>query len=203
MDIGTDAVKPLYIALKFKPNKIVGIDENLPKIASDIKLNSRLFPETKIGFYDCSFFDKITFNKIREKEEIKDKFDFVLISKTLHHLRDGECVKEHEHGAEKCCKYRFNEEKIFKELLGLGKRVIIYEFFDSAIEDDDKTRGRGEYFTTSEWLRILKHLSSKYETKFVKPQAFQLHSEDLEKDFPILRQVDDICFYVEDLKRKN
>lgn len=28
LDIGTDCVKPLYIALKFKPDKIVGINDD-------------------------------------------------------------------------------------------------------------------------------------------------------------------------------
>ena len=27
LDVGTDSVKPLYIALKYKPTKIIGIDE--------------------------------------------------------------------------------------------------------------------------------------------------------------------------------
>jgi hypothetical protein len=203
LDVGTDAVKPLYIALKFKPNKIIGVNENLPSIASDIKLNSRLFIETKIGFYDCSFFEEVTFDRIREKEKMKDNFDFVLISKTLHHLRDGKCAEKHKHREdEKCCKYQFDEEKIFSKLLELGKRVIVYECFFPQDEDDDKVRGRGGYFTVNEWLRILKHLSTNYEVKFVRPKNFQLHIEDLEKDFPILRQVDCICFCVEEQKKR-
>jgi hypothetical protein len=67
LDIGTDCVKPIYIALMFKPDKIVGIDENLPKIASDIILKSKLLTETKIQFYDCSFLDDRSLGRILKK----------------------------------------------------------------------------------------------------------------------------------------
>jgi len=130
LDIGTDAVKPLYIALKFKPSKIVGISDELPNSASDIILESRLFTKTKIGFYDYNFFNEVALDSIREKEKIEGKFSFVLVSKTLHHLRDGKCIKRHKHREdEKFCKYQFDVEKIFSKLLELGKRVIIYECF--------------------------------------------------------------------------
>ena len=203
LDVGTDCVKPLYIALKFKPNKIIGINEDLSfySFEADLKQKSKLFAQAEIGLYTCSFFDNEALDRIKKKEGMsKKRFDFVLVSKTLHHLRDGKCVKKHKcREDEKCCKYRFNEEKIFRELLGLGKRVIIYEFFDSTIEDDDKIRGRGGYFTVDEWKGILRHLTENYEVKFIRPNEFQLHKEDLDKDMPMLRQVDCICFYVEKL----
>jgi len=41
LDIGTDCVKPLYIALKFKPKKIIGISDNLPDFWSDLEAKSR------------------------------------------------------------------------------------------------------------------------------------------------------------------
>ena len=206
LDVGTDCVKPLYVALKFKPNKIIGINDDLSvySFEADLKQESKLFSQAEIGLYTCSFFDNETLDRILKKEKMeKKRFDFVLVSKTLHHLRDGKCAKKHKHREdEKCCKYRFNEEKIFKELLRLGKRVIIYEFFNPTIEDDDKIRGRGGYFTVDEWKRILKHLSETYEVQFIRPDNFQLHKEDLDKDMPILRQVDCICFYVEEPKKR-
>ncbi len=205
LDIGTDCVKPLYIALNFKPDKIIGIDENLLSIASDIKLKSRLFTKTKIGFYDCSFFDEEGIRKIREKEGI-DRFNFILVSKTLHHLRTRECIAKdrddkHEHQkdeTEKCCIYGFDAQGIFEKLLGLGKRVIIYEFFDASDTDDDKKRGRGGYFTPKEWKQIFNDLlSGKYEVEFIRPEKFHLDKETLNNVDSILRQVDIICFYVE------
>lgn len=206
LDVGTDCVKPLFIALKFKPNKILGISDDLSlfSFGANLKQKSRLFAQTEIGLYNCSFFDTETFDRIMKTERMATKkFEFVLVSKTLHHLRDGKCVKKHKHREdEKCCKYRFDEEKIFRELLGMGKRVIICEFFDPTAEDDDKIRGRGGYFAVTEWLRILRYLSQKYEVKFVRPKNFQLHIEDLKEDVQILRQVDCICFYVEEQKPK-
>jgi SAM-dependent methyltransferase len=148
LDIGTDCAKPLYIALKFEPDKIIGIDENLPSIASDIILKSRLLTKTKIGFYNCSFFDEESLRKIREKEET-ESFDLILVSKTLHHLRTAKCVlkeRGEEHDCletEKCCIYGFEEQVIFEKLLKLGKRVIVYETFFPQEEDNDKVRGRG------------------------------------------------------------
>jgi hypothetical protein len=208
-DVGTDGVKPLYIALKFNPRKIIGINEELCPFVSDIELESKIFTDTEIGLYTCSFFDNETLDRLKNKEKMsKKRFDFVLVSKTLHHLRDGKCVakerdKEHKcREDEECCIYGFEEKAIFEKLLALGKRVIIYEFFDPSDKDNDKIRGRGGYFTVNEWLRILQHLSTKYEVKFVRPRNFQLHIEDLDKDVPILRQVDCICFYVEEQTKR-
>lgn len=205
LDIGTDCVKPLYIALKFEPDKIIGIDENLPSIALDIKLKFRLLTKTKIGFYDCSFFDEEGIRKIREKEGI-DRFDFILVSKTLHHLRTGKCIKKerddkHEHQkdeTEKCCIYGFDAQGIFEKLFRLGKRVIIYEFFDASDKDDDKKRGRGGYFTMKEWMQIFEHLSEKYKVEFIRPELFPLKKQELDKVEAMLRRVDTICFYVEE-----
>lgn len=207
LDIGTDCVKPLYIALKFKPYKILGINEKLSSMASDIKLESKLFAQTKIGFYNCSLFDKETVHKILEKEEIK-RFDFVLVSKTLHHLRTGECIadkrnKKHKKEGEcpedeKCCIYEFQPREIFEDLLRYGKRVIVFEAFFPQEEDDDKVRGRGGYFTKNEWNGIFKRLSRKYNVEFITPQKFHLDQKNLKKIYSILKKVDDICFYVEE-----
>lgn len=204
LDVGTDCIKPLYIALKFKPDKIVGIDENLSYYyAPDIERNSKLFTQTKIRLYACSFFDSETLCRILTKEKI-EKFDFVLVSKTLHHLRSGECIakkRDEKHECletEECCIFRFEENVIFEKLLGLGKKVIIYEFFDPSDTDDDKVRGRGGYFTTKEWKRIFKHLSDKeYEVKFIRPQKFSLDKIRLNNVDSVTRKVDIICFYVE------
>jgi len=202
LDVGTDAVKPLYIALKFKPSKIIGINEELRPFVSDLELQSKILTATKVRLYNCSFFDKVTLDRIREKERIKDKkFDFVLVSKTLHHLRTGDCIakkrdKSHKHNEnEKCCIYKFETQKTFKDLLQLGNRVIIYEFFDPNTDDDDKMRGRGGYFTAKEWTDIFDHLFKKYRVKFIRPQH---NKETLSKVKPMLRQVDCICFYVEE-----
>jgi hypothetical protein len=116
LDVGTDCVKPLYIALKFKPNKIIGIDENLTySYASNLEQTSKLFTDMAIRLYDCSFFNNETLDRIIEKERIRKKrFDFVLVSKTLHHLRTTRCVakecdKEHEClETEKCCVYKLS-----------------------------------------------------------------------------------------------
>jgi hypothetical protein len=206
LDIGTDCVKPLFIALKFKPNKIIGINEDLSicSFEADLKQASKLFTQTEIGLYSCSFFDKETFDSIIKKERmLKKAFDFVLVSKTLHHLRTGKCVareRDEKHECredEKCCIYGFEEQVIFAKLLALGKRVIIYEFFDPSVEDDDKIRGRGGYFTPKEWIRIFRHLSDNYTVEFIKPCKFQLRRDALDDDMPILRKVDCICFFVE------
>lgn len=197
LDVGTDCVKPLYIALKFKPNKIIGISEELPSFSSDLKLSSRLLAETKIGFYVCSLFDEETLRKILSKEGIHGKFDFVLVSKTLHHLRKGKCIEEHEcREDEKCCKYRF-ETEIFSEMLELGNRVIFYETFFPQEEDKDKVRGRGGYFTTKEWEKILTSISEKYEVEFITPIRCHLDNKELENIIAKLRQVDCVCFYIE------
>jgi hypothetical protein len=209
LDIGTDCVKPLYIALKFKPDKIVGINEELSySYTSDIEQKSKLFAETKIRFYNCSFFDKETLNRILKKEKMDKGFNFILLSKTLHHFRTEECIadkrnKKHKKKGkcpedEKCCIYKFNPQEVFKDLLRYGERVIVYEFYDSTIEDDDKVRGRGGYFTCNEWNEIFKYLSEKkYKVKFVRPQKFQLDEKTLNNVDSILKQVDTICFYVE------
>lgn len=208
LDVGTDCVKPLYIALKFKPNKIIGIDEELTySYASDLEQKSKLFTDTTtIRLYDCSLFNNETLNRIIKKERIpKKRFDFVLVSKTLHHLRSGECVgKERDEKyecleTEKCCIYGFEEQKIFKKLFELGKRVIIYEFFDPSITDDDRIRGRGGYLTPKEWKQIFQHLlSEKYKVEFIRPRQFNLDKQTLNNVDSLLRQVDDICFYVEE-----
>jgi len=221
LDVGTDCVKPLYIALKFKPKKIIGISDDLHDFSSDIAEKSKLLTKTKINFYDCNFFNKETLQKIREKEKIT-KFDLVLVSKTLHHLRTGECIahrrKKHDQNNrhredEKCCIYKFEEEEIFKRLLELGEKVIVYEWFCPYDNDNDKVRGRGGYFTTKEWDTIFDHLSAKeYEVKFIKPRRGDLHKalrnekeeelvlrnekEEIKLD-KVLRQVDCICFYIE------
>jgi len=205
-DVGTDCVKPLYIALKFKPDKIIGISEDLSvySFASDLEQESKLFTDTTIRLYTCSLFDKGTLNKIIEKEGI-GRFDFVLVSKTLHHLRTGKCIakeRDEEHKCredEECCIYGFEEQKIFERLLELGKRVIVYEAFCPQEEDNDKVRGRGGYFTTKEWKKIFKYLSDeKYKVKFIRPQKFHFDKETIKRVDSILRQVDCICFYVEE-----
>jgi hypothetical protein len=206
LDVGTDCVKPLYIALKFKPDKIIGISEDLSvfSFASDLELKSKLFTETKIRLYNCSLFDKATLDRILKKERIDERFDFVLVSKTLHHLRTGDCIakkRDEEHECletEKCCIYGFEEQVIFEKLLKLGKRVIVYEGFDPNEEDADKIRGRGGYFTTKEWRRILEYLSGKYKVEFIRPKQFHLNKETLNKVDSILRKVDCVCFYVEE-----
>jgi len=206
LDIGTDCVKPLYIALKFHPDKIIGINEELSySYTSDIEQKSKLFAETKIGFYNCSLFDKETLNRILKKEKVKNGFNFILVSKTLHHFRTGECKRKQgrkhncaEVETEKNCIYKFEKEVIFEKLLGLGKRVIVYEFFDPNDIDNDKIRGRGGYFTTKEWMDIFGCLSRNYEVEFIKPERFHLDKEALDRVESILRQVDCICFYIEE-----
>ena len=157
LDVGTDAVKPLYIALKYNPKKIVGINEWQRPFVSDIEMKSKILSPTKIRLYNCSLFNKETLNKILKKEGIKE-FNFVLVSKTLHHLRTGECIahkrdkkhnckeKEVQGETEKECIYGFKIREVFDLLLDLGKRVIIFEYFDPNENDDDKVRGRGAYF---------------------------------------------------------
>jgi len=208
LDIGTDCVKPLYIALKFEPDKIIGINENLSffySFASDIEQNSRLFTKTEIKLYDCSCFNKERLEKILTKEK-QTTSDFVLISKTLHHLRTGECIakdrdEKHTHPEdEESCIYKFEEKETFERLLQLGKRVIVYEWFDPSEEDDDKVRGRGGYFTTEEWHKIFCHLSENYRVEVIEPLRCHLDKGEIEKVMAKLRQVDCICFYVETKK---
>jgi len=204
LDIGTDCVKPLYIALKFKPDKIIGMGEDLSvySFASDLEQKSKLFTDTTIRLYTSSLFDKGTLNKILEKEGIR-KFDFVLVSKTLHHLRTGKCVameRDEEHKCredEESCIYGFEEQKIFERLLELGTRAIIYEYFEPDQIDNDKVRGRGGYFTIKEWMRIFEYLSGMYKVEFIRPERFHLNKDALERVCSILRQVDCVCFFVE------
>ena len=204
LDVGTGAVKPLYIALKFEPDKIIGISQDLCRFASEIEQKSRLLTKTEIKLYDCNFFDDENFRKILKQEHMEEsKFDFVITSKTLHHLRSGKCVakkRDSKHECredEKCCIYNFEEKNIFKRLLELGKRVIIYEYFEPDQKDDDKVRGRGGYFTVNEWRQIFNHLSGNYRVKIVKPLRCQLDKGEVDTVIAKLRQVDCICFYVE------
>jgi predicted RNA methylase len=204
LDVGTDCVKPLYIALKFEPQKIIGINEDLSSysFASDIEQKSKLLTKTEIKLYDCSCFDKENLDKILAREK-QTTSDFILLSKTLHHLRTGECIAKERDQNHKCspdeesCIYEFKEQKIFNMLLQLGKRVIVYEWFDASEEDDDKVRGRGGYFTTEEWRQIFRHLSENYRVEFIKPLKYRLTKSKLKKIESKLRQVDRICFYVE------
>lgn len=202
LDVGTDCVKPLYIALKFKPSKIIGIDENLSffsAYASNIERKSKLFTDTKIRLYECSLFDKETLDRIMDKERISSgKFDFVLVSRTLHHLRTEECILKHKHQeTEESCIYGFDERKIFGKLLELGTRVIIYESFGRDVRDEDKARGRGGYFTAKELKEMLEILSEIYKVEFVRPRKFPFNNETRSKIDSILRKVDIVCFYVQ------
>jgi hypothetical protein len=213
LDVGTDCVKPLYIALKFKPNKIVGINEKLPSVSSNLEQESRFFTKTKIRFHNFSFFNDVMLDRILKEEGMDRKFDFVLVSKTLHHLRTEECIrekrdKEHEHQedeTEKCCIYGFETRKIFEKLLKLGKRVIVYETYFPQEEDKDKVRGRGGYFTTKEWEKILTSISvsEKYKVEFITPIKCHLTNKELKNIIAKLNQVDYICFYVEEQDVKN
>lgn len=201
LDVGTDSVKPFYLALKYNPSKIIGISE-LYFEPFELKLESasKFLTDTSIRLYSCSLFDDVALNRIREKEGIRGKFSFVLVSKTLHHLRTDECVGEHEcREDEECCKYRFDEGHVFEKLLSLGERVIVYELIDTSDEDLDKTRGRGGNFTKNELLHVFKYLSEnqKYEVKFIRPQTFELDKTTFDRVEPMLRQVDIVCFYVE------
>jgi len=203
LDVGTDCVKPLYIALKYEPSKIIGIDEELVSFASGVEQESKHFTETEIHFYNCSLFCDENLKKILEEEEIEE-FDFVLVSKTLHHLRTGECVvKEHNkvhdpRKDEKYCINRFVTEHVFELLLGLGKRVIIYEYFNPTLEDNDKVRGRGGYFTSEEWEQMFKcFISKKYKVEFLKPIKCRLSEEELKRVSAVLESGELILFYVE------
>ncbi len=202
LDVGTDSVKPLYIALKFEPDKIVGINEELYSFASDLEQKSKFFTKTQVHLYNCSLFDDEKLRKILRKEK-EDKFDFVLTSKTLHHLRTGECIAKKGDQKHKCredeegCIYKFEEQEIFECLLRLGKRVIVYECFLPHEKDVDKVKGRGGHFTINEWRRIFKHLSENYRVEFIEPFRCRLYKKELEKVIAKLRQVDCICFYVE------
>jgi hypothetical protein len=89
-------------------------------------------------------------------------------------------------------------------LLELGRRVIIYEYFDPNETDDDKVRGRGGYFTREEWQRIFDYFRKRnYNVKFIRPEGFLLGKEKPNKVDSTLRKVDCICFYVEKEDVKN
>ena len=203
LDIGTDGVKPLYIALKYEPIKIIGINDNSYPYTEDIEQKSKLFVKTEIQFYKCNFFNDEKLNEILDSENQK-KSDFVLLSKTLHHLRTGECIakeRDKKHCCqedEKTCINRFDEKKIFERLLArTRKRLIVYEWFDPGKPDNDKVRGRGGYFTLKEWERILGHLAENYRAELIQPLKCSINIEVLEKVIAKLKQVDTICFYVE------
>jgi len=203
LDVGTDCVKPLFIALKFKPQKIVGISEELPSFAPDIEQKSKLLTETRVHFYSCSIFDEENLKKILQAEEVK-KFDFVLISKTLHHLRSGkDCVASKRDPQHECrededsCIYEFEEDKIFKLLLRYGERVIVFEAFYPQDDDEDKVRGRGGHFIADEWKRIFQHLAEKYSVQLIKPKKYHLAKSKLDQVMSEFREVDFACFYVE------
>ena len=126
-------------------------------IASEIEAQFKLFTKTKIAFYEWNFLMEKRSKKF-EQEAVMGKFDFVLISKTLHHLRTKECIAKNRDPKHECtededsCIYGFGEQAIFKRLLELGKRVGVNEYFNATETDDDKERGQGGYFTASEWL---------------------------------------------------
>jgi len=205
LDVGTDCVKPLYIALKFEAQKIIGINEDLSpySFASDIEKKTKLLTKTKIRFYDCSLFDEQNLKKILRKEK-EDIFDFILLSKTLHHLRTGECIakkRDKKHDClpdEESCIYKFEEQKIFRRLFRYGKRVIVYEAFCPEEDDDDKVRGRGGHFTKEEMKQMFEHLSEHYRIEFIKPFKYRLTKRKLKKIEVELRKVDFVCFYVEE-----
>jgi len=201
LDVGTDCVKPLYIALKFEPDKIIGINEDftLYPFVSELGQKSKFLTKTEIHLYYCSLFDDEKLKKTLGKE----KFDFVLVSKTLHHLRSGKCIVSKrglEHACredEKCCIYKFEEQEVFERLFRYGKRVIVLEAFYPQDTDDDKVRGRGGYFTTREWDQIFRYLLGNHRVEFIKPVRCHLDKKELKKIIAKLRQVDCICFYVE------
>jgi hypothetical protein len=171
----------------------------------ELESRSKFLTDTSIRLYTCSLFDDVALNRIREKEGISGKFNFVLVSKTLHHLRTDECVEEHEcQEDEECCKYGLNEEYVFAKLLSLGERVIIYEPIKTD-GDLDKTRGRGGNFTKKELLQVFKYLSEneKYKVRFIRPQIFDLDKTTLYRVESMLRQVDILCFYVEKNSNKS
>ena len=209
LDVGTDCVKPLYIALKYEPAKIVGINEDfsLYPFESKLKQKTKFFTKTEVHFYDCSLFNDEKLEDVLAIDKKEDRFDFVLVSKTLHHLRTGECVadkrdKKHEcREDEKCCVYEFKEKEIFDSLFELGERVIVHEAFYPQDKDIDKVRGRGGYFTIKEWEQIFSYLLINHHFKLVRPTKCRPDSrkakEELEKIKAKLRQVDYICFYVE------
>jgi len=209
LDVGTDCVKPLYIALKYEPEKIIGINEDfgIYPFESSLKQKSKFFTETEIQFYEYSLFDDEQL-KVLGIDKKEDKFHFVLLSKTLHHLRTGKCIasrrgsKHRCREDEKCCVYEFKEKEIFGRLFELGERVIVSEVFYPHEKDDDKVRGRGGYFTIKEWERIFSYLLKNHNVKLIRPTKYHPNSKNLKKELEKikakLRQVDYICFCVEE-----
>jgi len=67
LDVGTDCVKPLYIALKLEPNKVVGINEDLAfyPFASELEQNAKHLTRTKIRLRNCSLFNDEKLKRIR------------------------------------------------------------------------------------------------------------------------------------------
>ena len=105
--------------------------------------------------------------------------------------------KETQRETESDCIYEFETRKIFDRLLELGTRVIIYESFDPSAKDDDKIRGRGAYFTREELTDVFRHLSNGYSVQFIRPEKFLLTKVTVDKIEPMLREVDEICFFME------
>lgn len=203
LDIGTDCVKPLYLAMKYDPDKIIGINEDYTNYTpAEIELKSKLFMNTEIRFYECSFFNDAKLEEILLREKV-DRFDYVILSKTLHHLRSGECIAK-ERDPKHCCQEdeescinRFKEKEIFESLLRYGKRIIVYEGFYPGENDSDKYRGRGGYLTTEEWIKTFSHIVDNYRVKLIQPSRLHLDEKELKDMDTILRKVDTLCFYVE------
>jgi hypothetical protein len=76
--------------------------------------------------------------------------------------------------------------------------VIVYEWYDPPEKDDDKIRGRGGYFTTIEWHRMLKHLSRTYSIELFRPLRCHLTENKWKKVKAKLIEVDEICFCVKE-----
>jgi len=212
LDVGTDCVKPLYIALKYEPDKIVGINEDFFNYPFEpaLKQKSGFFTKTEIQFYECSLFEDERL-KILGIYRKKKRFHFVLLSKTLHHLRSGkQCVADKRDKNHQCldsqkhCINEFKAKEIFDRLFRLGKRVIVYECFSPQEEDDDKVRGRGGTFTIKEWRQIFTYLLKNYTIRFIRPTKYRPESKNLEKELEKieakLREVDCICFYAEKIE---
>jgi len=203
LDVGTDCVKPLYIALKYEPHKIIGITLNKPRFAGNIAEDSSLLTKTEIHFYTCDFLDDDKLAKILKKVNIEGKFDFILVSKTLHHLRTGKCRASERGGEhkyrkdEKYCIYEFKKEEIFERFFQYGEKVIVYEWYDPNATDDDKVRGKGGHFTIAEWNEILTYLSTNYRVELFKPKRCHLTDKELGNAMEEIRLRDDICFCVE------
>ena len=203
LDVGTNGVKPLYIALKYKPHKIIGITLEKYRFTSAIAEDSRFLVETEMHFHTGNFLNNIDLARIKEKENIEDTFDFILISKTLHHLRTGECVakiRRCNHTCirqdEKFCVYKFEEKEIFERFFKYGKKVIVYEYFEPDKKDPDKSRGKGGHFTIPELRRILTHLSSNYKVELFKPLRRHLVENEMEEVMRELKNGSAICFSV-------